>query len=152
MQIFPAIFLDLVYYNDRTLEDTDMDFRLDGKSGVPIYRQIQDMIRVGIASGQLKPGEQLPTVRGLAVTLAVNPNTVIRAYTELEREGVLSTEQGTGTFVSATAPQTISPEDRFKKLESLCGEFLAQTARYGYTPQETVNVMYSLAEPRTHNE
>jgi GntR family transcriptional regulator len=129
-----------------------MEFKLDGRSGVPIYRQIQDMIRVGIASAQLKPGEQLPTVRGLAVALAVNPNTVIRAYTELEREGVLTTEQGTGTFVSATAPDTISPEDRFKKLESLCGEFLAQAARYGYTPTEIVNVMWSLAERRTPNE
>ena len=129
-----------------------MEFRLDGQSGVPIYRQIQDMIRMGVASGQLKSGEQLPTVRGLAVALSVNPNTVIRAYTELEREGVLTTEQGTGTFVSATAPQTISPADRFKKLESLCGEFLAQAARYGYTPEETLNVMLSLAQRRTRNE
>ena len=141
-----------MYYTNRTLEDTDMDFRLDGKSGVPIYRQIQDMIRMGIASSQLKPGDQLPTVRGLAVDLAVNPNTVIRAYTELEREGVLTTEQGTGTFVSPSAPQSISPEDRFKKLESLCGEFLAQGARYGYTPTEIVNVMFSLAQRRTPNE
>jgi GntR family transcriptional regulator len=126
-----------------------MEFRLDNHSGVPIYRQIQDMIRLGIASGRLLPGEQLPTVRGLAVTLAVNPNTVIRAYTELEREGVLTTEQGTGTFVAVTAPQTISPEDRYHKLESLGGEFLAQAARYGYSPEEIIRAMQSLAKRRS---
>ena len=61
-------------------------FTLDPKSGVPIYRQIQDQVRYGIASGLLLPGEQLPTVRALAVELSVNPNTVIKAYTELERQ------------------------------------------------------------------
>src|SRR5262249_14510384 len=111
-----------------------LEFRLDNHSGVPIYRQIQDMIRFGVASGQLSPGEQLPTVRALAVHLAVNPNTVIRAYTELEREGIVTTEQGTGTFIAALAPQTIAPQDRRNKLETLCSEFLAQAARYGYTP------------------
>ena len=75
--------------------------RLSPNSGVPIYRQIQDQIRYGIASGLLRAGEQLPTVRALAVELAVNPNTVIKAYSELEREGVLTTEQGSGTFVAA---------------------------------------------------
>ena len=77
-------------------------FALDPKSGVPIYRQIQDQIRYGIASGLLEAGEQLPTVRALAVELSVNPNTVIKAYSELEREGMLTTEQGTGTFVAHT--------------------------------------------------
>ena len=85
-------------------------FTLNTKSGVPIYRQIQDLIRYGIASGKLRPGEQLPTVRALAVELSVNPNTVIKAYTELERQGVLTTEQGSGTFV-APAP-AVTPRPR----------------------------------------
>src|SRR5437870_6488469 len=95
-------------------------FTLDQKSGVPIYRQIQDQIRYGIASGRLRPGEQLPTVRALAVDLAVNPNTVIKAYTELERLGVLTTEQGSGTFIAPEPAQALSPRDRQAKLRALC--------------------------------
>src|SRR2546421_928069 len=103
-------------------------FQLNPKSGVPIYRQIQDQIRYGIASGLLGPGEQLPTVRALAVELSVNPNTVIKAYTELERRGIVTTEQGSGTFVAPQAPAGPSDEERRGKLEGLCGEFLAQVA------------------------
>src|SRR5258708_4767917 len=101
-------------------------FQLNPKSGVPIYRQIQDQIRYGVASGLLSAGEQLPTVRALAVDLSVNPNTVIKAYTELEREGILTTEQGSGTFVAAQPPSALSEEKRQGTLESLCSEFLAQ--------------------------
>ena len=87
-----------------------IDFTLNPSSGVPIYRQIQDQIRYGIASGLLTPGEQLPTVRELAVRLEVNPNTVIKAYTELERAGVLSTEQGSGTWQTlASASSRVRP-------------------------------------------
>jgi GntR family transcriptional regulator len=126
-------------------------FRLDNHSGVPIYRQIQDMIRFGIASGQLCPGEQLPTVRALAVELAVNPNTVIRAYTELEREGIVMTEHGTGTFVSEGARRTLAPAERQSKLDSLCSEFLAQAARYGFSPDEVVRAIRNLTERRKHH-
>jgi GntR family transcriptional regulator len=125
-----------------------LEFRLNDQSGVPIYRQIQDMIRFRVASGQLLAGEQLPTVRALAVELAVNPNTVIRAYTELEREGVVRTEQGTGTFVSAASHKNLELEERLDKLESLCMEFLAQAARYGFSPDETVKAMRTLTTRR----
>jgi len=77
-----------------------VEFKLDLKSGVPFHRQIVDQIRYGIASDRLMPGEQLPTVRELAVHLQVNPNTVRKAYSELEILGILNTQQGTGTFVS----------------------------------------------------
>ncbi|MGD8500819.1 MAG: GntR family transcriptional regulator, partial [Phycisphaerales bacterium] len=75
-----------------------VEFKLDLKSGVPFHRQIVDQIRYGIASDRLMPGEQLPTVRELAVHLQVNPNTVRKAYSELEILGILDTQQGTGTF------------------------------------------------------
>src|SRR5947199_9142447 len=101
-------------------------FKLDPRSGVPVYRQIQDQIRYGIASSLLNPGEQLPTVRALAVELSVNPNTVIKAYSELEREGVLTTEQGSGTFVAAQPPTALSEENRRAKVQRLCLEFLGQ--------------------------
>jgi GntR family transcriptional regulator len=119
-------------------------FSLDPKSGVPIYRQIQDQVRYGIASGRLRPGEQLPTVRALAVDLSVNPNTVIKAYSELERQGVLTTEQGSGTFVAPVPAVALAPEDRQAKLRALCAEFLAQAARYGFGPDDVLGAVRKL--------
>jgi len=81
------------------MEIAMITFKLDLKSGVPFHRQIVDQIRYGIASGRLLPGEQLPTVRELAVQLEVNPNTVRKAYSDLELLGILNTQQGTSTFV-----------------------------------------------------
>src|ERR1700684_467042 len=75
-------------------------FAIDLHSGMPVYRQLIDQVRSGIASGALAAGDQLPTVRQLAVDLAINPNTVMRAYRELELGGTLETHQGTGTFIS----------------------------------------------------
>jgi len=126
-----------------------MAFQLNPNSGVPIYRQIQDQIRFGIASGLLTAGQQLPTVRSLAVELSVNPNTVIKAYSELEREGILTTEQGTGTFVAPQPPAALPEENRQSKLESLCSEFLAQVARYGFSPKDVVYTIESLMERRS---
>jgi GntR family transcriptional regulator len=123
-------------------------FSLDQKSGVPIYRQIQDQIRYGIASGRLLPGEQLPTVRALAVDLKVNPNTVIKAYTELERQGVLTTEQGSGTFVAPLPAVVLAPEDRQAKLRALCTEFLGQVAPYGFGPDDVVGAIEKLTAER----
>jgi GntR family transcriptional regulator len=121
-----------------------IQFTLDPKSGVPIYRQIQDQIRYGIGSGKLRPGEQLPTVRALAVDLAVNPNTVIKAYTELERLGVLATEQGSGTFVASQPALELSDRDREDKLKSLCVEFLSQIAKYGFGLDDVMQTIRKL--------
>ena len=80
--------------------DRKFAFRLEMQSGVPVYRQIIDQVLGGIAAGTLSAGDQLPTVRQVAVDLSINPNTVVRAYRELEIRGVLETQQGTGTFIS----------------------------------------------------
>ena len=80
-------------------------FALDLHTGVPVYRQLIDQVRAGIASGSLAAGDQLPTVRQLAVDLEINPNTVMRAYRELELGGLLETHQGTGTFISSEKPE-----------------------------------------------
>jgi GntR family transcriptional regulator len=111
---------------------------------VPIYRQIQDQIRYGIGSGRLLPGEQLPTVRSLAVDLKVNPNTVIKAYTELERLGVLTTEQGSGTYVAPEPTLELTARDRQGKLKALCIEFLSQVGRYGFGPDDVVQTIRKL--------
>src|ERR671916_156013 len=111
------------------------DFRLDMKSGVPVYRQLIDQVLVAIASGQLGPGDQLPTVRQLAVDLSINPNTVVRAYKELEIRGMLTTQQGTGTFITAKKVKTDEAQ-RQKRLSQMLGEFVARVSADGYTVED----------------
>ena len=126
-----------------------IEFGLDSKSGVPIYRQIVDQIRHGIASGRLRPGEQLPTVRALAVELAVNPNTVIKAYSLLEQQGVLTTEQGSGTFVAQIPKTGLSAAEREAKLMSLCAEFLGQAAHYDFSAEDVLRAIQTLNTRRS---
>ena len=113
-------------------------FLLDYSSGMPIYRQIIDQIRFGIASGQLKPGEQLPTVRALAVELKVNLNTVSKAYKELEIKNILETQQGSGTFISKVKAGVLEKE-RADKLKEICTQFSSVALSYGYSIDEIVN-------------
>src|SRR4030095_216871 len=102
-------------------------FGLDLHSGVPVYRQIIDQVVGGIAALALAGGDQLPTVRQLAVDLAINPNTVIRAYRELEIRGVLETQQGTGTFISHQKVERDAAE-RQRRLNQLGGELAGRAA------------------------
>jgi GntR family transcriptional regulator len=113
-------------------------FKLDPKAGVPFYRQIVDQIKYGIAAGKLTVGEQLPTVRALAVELKINLNTVSKAYKELEIQNILETQQGTGTFISKT-DIGISPKEKQKKLQDICKEFLTVAYSYGFTAEDLVN-------------
>ena len=108
-----------------------MEFRLDAKSGVPFYRQIIEQVKFGIARGILNQGDQLPTVRQLAVDLSVNPNTVVRAYRELEIEGMLETHQGSGTFIGEKKP-AIDPLERRRLLDQILTELLARASSYGF--------------------
>ena len=114
-----------------------IDFGLDVKSGVPFHRQIVDQIKYGIASGRLLPGEQLPTVRELAVHLQVNPNTVRKGYSELEILGILDTQQGTGTFVGRREVD-IGESEKERMLEQICSELVARGNQYGFTLEEIV--------------
>jgi GntR family transcriptional regulator len=115
-----------------------IEFKLDLKSGVPFYRQIVDQIRYGIASKRLLPGEQLPTVRDLAVQLEINPNTVRKAYSELEILGVLDTQQGTGTFVSGKELE-IGDVEKGRMLGQICDELVARGQQYNLTLNDIVN-------------
>ncbi|HTR68050.1 MAG TPA: GntR family transcriptional regulator [Terriglobales bacterium] len=110
-------------------------FRLDLHSGVPVYRQIMDRVRAGLASGSLVNGDQLPTVRQLAVDLAINPNTVLKAYRELELGGLLETHQGTGTFISQKKIKHNDAE-RARRLAQLAAEFVARAGAAGFTLEE----------------
>jgi GntR family transcriptional regulator len=115
-----------------------MNFKLDLKSGVPVYRQIIDQVHGARASGAIGPGERLPTVRQLAVDLSVNPNTVVRAYRELELTGAITTHQGTGTFLTDTKIERTDAE-REQKLDQLVSEFVARAGRDGFTVKDLRN-------------
>jgi GntR family transcriptional regulator len=121
-------------------QENPVPFSLDARSGVPFYRQIIDQVLASIATGKLGIGDRLPTVRQLAVDLAVNFNTVARAYKELEIRGVLNTQQGTGTFV---AEQDVSTDDveRRRQINQLLDEFLAKAARQGLSLVEIRHVL-----------
>src|SRR5579864_3155697 len=111
------------------------EFRLDLRSGVPVYRQLIDQVTGGMAAGTLSPGDQLPTVRQVAVDLSINPNTVVRAYRELEIRGVLETQQGTGTFISHQKVKHDEVE-RQRQLGQLVSEFVSRAGSAGFTIED----------------
>ena len=117
------------------LTDRPFRFRLDTRSGVPVYRQMIDQVLVAISSGTLGPGDRLPTVRQVAVDLSININTVVRAYKELEIRGMLSTQQGTGTFITDQEVRQ-DEADRQRRLSHLIGETLARAGAEGFTVTE----------------
>jgi|SRR5579884_851127 len=123
-------------------------FGLDLHSGVPVYRQLIDQVRAGMASGTLSVGDQLPTVRQLAVDLAINPNTVLRAYRELELAGLLETQQGTGTFVTEKKV-TRDEAERERLMDQLVNDFLARIGAAGFTVEELVFRLREISERRT---
>jgi GntR family transcriptional regulator len=112
-------------------------FILDPSGGTPFYRQIIDQIKFGIASGNLKTGEQLPTVRSLAVELKVNLNTIAKAYKELEILNILDTQQGSGTFINASGI-VLSDEEKQQKIQAICKEFLTVAYTYGFSKDDVI--------------
>ena len=105
---------------------------VDLKSGVPIYRQIIDQVKSAMATGTLGPGDRLPTVRQLSVDLSVNPNTVSRAYNELELTGLVETHMGSGTYIGNKRVERDEVEQR-RMLEQICQEFLSRASSHGFT-------------------
>jgi GntR family transcriptional regulator len=122
-------------------------FALDLHSGMPVYRQLIDQVRAGVASGSLTAGDQLPTVRQLAVDLAINPNTVLRAYRELELGGMLETHQGTGTFVAKKKVEKNDAE-RERQLTQMTGEFAARAGAAGFTVEDLLERLRDLVPDR----
>lgn len=124
-------------------------FRLNSKSGVPIYRQIMDQVRHGIASGRLRPREQLPTVRALATELAVTPNTVNKAYSLLKQQQILVGVRYFGTFVARVPKASLSPAEREAKLLSLCAEFLGRVAYHDFAAEDVLQAIQKLNTRRS---
>jgi GntR family transcriptional regulator len=116
-------------------------FPIDDTDPTPLYAQLERAIRVSIATGRLRPGDKLPTVRQLAVDLRINANTVAKVYGELERAGVLDTQRGVGTFVQGAASQAASLSDRERQLMALADRFLTGAATLGFSAQEAIALL-----------
>ena len=117
-----------------------MEFTITPSTGVPIYQQLAEQISAGVARGRLSADERLPSVRELSQALVVNPNTVARAYTELEREGTLYTRPGMGVFVSKS-PVPLAPSERRERLSAALDPVLVAAVRYGSSLEELVAIL-----------
>jgi GntR family transcriptional regulator len=117
-----------------------MEFQVDPTNRVPIYRQLMDQIRLAVARGRLRPGSRLPSVRVLSRELVVNPNTIARVYTELEREGLLNTRPGMGVFVAE--PQAdLSAAARRQRLAEIIDGFLTDAVHLGFSADQVLSAV-----------
>jgi GntR family transcriptional regulator len=123
-----------------TILERSIDFSLDAASGAPIYRQIIQQIEYAIISGRMRSGDRLPTIRSLAVELKINPNTIAKAYNELEIRGILATQVGSGTFISDKKPEG---EDaaRERKIGEVLGRFLREMSDLGLSAPEVAELI-----------
>src|SRR5882672_5665597 len=112
------------------------DISIDAQDATPIYAQLERALRAAIATGRMQPGDQLPTVRQLAVELRVNANTVARVYAELERAGVIETRRGVGSFISATPAEARPPREHERRLRAFVTRVLAEADASGFTLDE----------------
>lgn len=118
------------------MSEGKLNFQLDFHSGLPIYAQIANQIQKRVANGILKPGDQLPTVRALALELRVNFNTVARAYRLLDEERIISTQQGRGTYITEKPPPALTGRLRRESFAGLAQRFLAEAIRLGFSEAE----------------
>jgi len=111
---------------------------VDPRDSTPIYAQLERGVRAAIATGRLAPGEQLPTVRQMAVELQVNANTVARVYAELERSGVIETKRGVGSFVTASPAQAHPPREHERRVRTFVTRILADAGAHGLTVDDVI--------------
>lgn len=117
----------------------DLSFNIDTAHPTPLYHQLERAIRFAIATGKLAIGDQLPTVRQLAVDLRINANTVAKVYLELERAGVVETRRGVGTFVRARQFEAARVQDFERELRELEDRFLAEAAQLGFSARDAAD-------------
>ena len=130
------------------IENIHLDFR----SGAPIYTQIVEQVKQQVLSGELKPGDQLPTVRALALELRVNFNTVARAYRLLDEAGIISTQQGRGTYILEVPPPERTDKLRQQALEALTRDYLNEVLRLGCSPDEISQTLKEQLENENKTE
>ena len=117
-----------------------MDITINLTDGVPIYRQIVNQVKYLVASGLLRSGEELPPIRTLALQLKVTPNTIVKAYGELEIAGVVHKRRGSGTFVSETRPQ-LALRERRRLIERRIDALLAEGHQLNFTSEEILRMV-----------
>ncbi|MCK4797816.1 MAG: GntR family transcriptional regulator [Spirochaetes bacterium] len=122
-----------------------MKFMLDTKSGVPFYRQIIQQVEYNMSVGKLNTGDRLPTVRSLAIDLKINPNTVAKAYNELEIRGLVETQIGSGTFI-ADKKIEISEIEKKEKINKICAQFLVNLKEIGVNKKEVLKTLKKFIE------
>jgi GntR family transcriptional regulator len=122
-----------------------ISFTLDMAGGTPIYRQIIQQIEYAILSGRMMPGDRLPTIRSLAVELKTNPNTIARAYGELEIRGILATQVGSGTFISDKKP--VAEDDSLnRKIQEVLGRFMQEMRDLGVDKRELIRMINAFSQ------
>ena len=126
-------------------DSSPIEFSLDAHSGVPYYKQIIHQVEMAIADGRLKKGIKLPTVRALAVELRINPNTVARAYCEMEIRDIVVTQQGSGTFISEKEI-SMDAVEKEKILTEITRSYISKAASYGFTLEELIDHITELGE------
>jgi GntR family transcriptional regulator len=119
---------------------------IDARDATPLHAQIERSIRVAIASRRLRPGDQLPTVRQLAVALRINANTVSKVYTHLERSGALETRRGVGTFVADAADSTGNAHAREAELRAIASRALADAAARGFSAADLRRELHTISK------
>jgi len=129
-----------IHTNIKPLNGGMLHFQINPHSGVPVYRQMIDQLKYYVASDALKPGDQLPSIRELAQSLAINPTTVVRVYTELEHEGVIEMRHGKGAFVTASGPRMTAAE-RDKTLRRLARHLAVEAAQMGAPAGQVLKVV-----------
>jgi GntR family transcriptional regulator len=118
-----------------------VDITINLADGVPIYRQILNQVKYLVASGLLQPGEELPPIRTLALQLKVTPNTIVKAYGELEASGVIQKRQGSGTFVSEGRPQPVALRERRRVIEQRIDALLAEAHQLNFTTDDILRMV-----------
>lgn len=118
-----------------------MIFQIELSSGRPVYQQLADQVKFAIASGRLRPGDRLPTVRDVAVQVRVNRNTIARVYSELEREGILYTRAGQGTFVN-DGPSRLHSDEQRRQLEQSVDDFLTSAKLFGLSEADVLQLLH----------
>lgn len=123
-----------------------MNIQLNFRSDMPLTNQIVEQIQHLLAEGLLKPGDQLPTVRALATELRINFNTVARAYRSLDEAGIISTQQGRGTYIMEQPPPVVSENLRRELLQNLAQRYLHEARRLGFNRQQSMQIFQQAAE------